>query len=319
MKKRKTYLFSLVSFLCMLLILGQQEIQKTKNLFTSLGEKEVNNFIFTTHDFASIVKQKADPFILLTNIEAIERLLIAKCRLGENTFLRQVNGQEIVLNSYGDAGIIQYELGRGGKIIMADKAKEYDYFKRSAVPTFETLGFNLWQVVWYFSRQICLILLFTFLPYFFSLKLFVFAISILVLILTVLSAKRIIKVDKVGEKIVKEYCLKKTPPKLNVCTVISDHYLLSHEFIIKQGEGDKPSAEVKIIFPFLLGGKTRKALQKIFHIPKYSFVMNKKIIFNQFTKRYLKWKKINMQPMNYWDNCQMHFENYGLRFLVIVT
>gem|GEM_PF-5545657 len=312
MKKRKTYLFSLVSFLFVLLIIGQQEIEKTKNLLTDLKEKEVNSFVFTTHDFASIVKQKANPFILLTNTKAIEQLLISKCRLGENTFLREANGQDIVLNSYGDAGIIQYELGRGGKIIVADKTKELDYFRRVAIPTFETLGFNFWEIVWYFSRQICFILLFTFLPFFFSLKLLIFTISILVLILTVLSARRVTKVEKVSDKIVKEYCLKKIPPKLCVDTVSLDNHFPSHEFIIPRTDCCAPLAETKIFFPFLSVGGTRKALRKIFHIPKYGFVMNEKAIFNHLTKLYIKWKmKVNTKPMDYWENCQTIFASYG--------
>ena len=273
MKKRNALLFFTAFFLITLLILWQQEIEKTKTLFKSLATKETNNFIFTTYDFSEIIKSEATPLILLTNTKAIETLLVSKCRLGENVFLKEASGTEIVLNCYGDAGIIQFEVGRGGEIIKADKEMEFDYFKKAATPFLKIINFGFWQIFFYFFSKIFLILFFTLLPFFLSIKLFLISMSILIVAISLLQIKRA-SAEKTTAKAVKELCLKKLAPKLSERNIVHCNSFAPQVFIVSNRQTNPIINPVKIVFPEDVIEKTRKSINKIFHVPKYSFVMS---------------------------------------------
>jgi len=273
MEKRKTCLFSLVFFLIVLLILGQQEIEKTKDLLKDLANKEVNNFIFTSSDFADIVKTEATPLILWANSRSIENLLVTKCRLGENVFLQEAGGQELVLNSYGDAGVIQYELERGGKVIPASEQMEIDYFKKEAVPSFRVDGFSSWQIFFYFFKRVFLLLVVTLAPLLLSLKLFILLFCLLTIVISLLATKEVAG-ENHNVKVVKEFCLQKPPPKISTQTIVYHNTVVLNEFIILNKLTEYVPLVIKMVFPDELIERTRKAVNKIFHIPKYNFVLN---------------------------------------------
>jgi hypothetical protein len=270
MKNRKTIILSVASFLILLLILGQQEIKKAENVMRDLTEIEIDNFIFTSHSFAKIIKSEATPLIAIMESGSIDQLLISKCQLKENIFVRQVSGQEIVCNCYGDAGIIQYELERGGKIITANQQKEFDYFKKNAIPIFKMDSFSSWQIFFYFFKNTLLLLVFTALPFFFSIKLFLLFMGALIIVLSLISVREITKNIKLTDGTAKEYFLKKPPPNLG--GDIGFHQIL----LIKEGIiQNKPEAVEEVLIKIIsfeeLNEKTRKALNKIFHVPKYVF------------------------------------------------
>ncbi len=292
MKKRKNILFSLAFFLIMLLILGQQEIKKAQVLLNDLTRSEVNNFVFTSYDFAEMVKSEASPFVALTQAETIENLLVSKCRFKENVFVQQVDGREIVYNSYGDAGVVQYELERGGKVIVADTKKEIDYFKKEAIPVFRMSSFGLWETLFYFFKKILILLIFTLLPLFFSIKLFILSMSILIIILSLLSVDKSTEGRVAANKITKEFCLKKAPPDIGDKTIV--HY----DFFVKDCVMPNElvalvNTSVKIVFFGGLVEIIRRALRKIFHVPKYNFVVVERnhLNFNYFNKIILNYGK----------------------------
>ena len=256
-----------------LLILGQQEIEKSKALLKNLAGKETNNFIFTTYDFSEVIKSKATPLILLAKSKTIENLLVQKCRLKEIIFLQEANGQEIVLNSYGDAGIIQFEIEHGGKIIEADQEMEFNYFRKTATPFLNIINFGSWQIFFYFFSKIFLILFFTLLPFFLSIKLFLISMGILILVISLLQIKRAI-IEKVDVKTGKECLAKKLPPKLSDKSIIHYNSFVPQVFIIPTKQENLKINPVKIIFPEEVVKKTKKSINKIFHVPKYSFVMS---------------------------------------------
>jgi hypothetical protein len=273
MKKRTALLFSMAFFLITLLILGQQEIEKSKALLKNLAGKEINNFIFTTYDFSGVIKSEATPLILLAKSKTIENLLVQKCRLKEIIFLQEANGQEIVLNSYGDAGIIQFEIEHGGKIIEANQEMEFNYFRKTATPFLNIINFGPWQIFFYFFGKIFLILFFTLLPFFLSIKLFLISMSILIVAISLLQIKRVV-IEKVAVKIGRECLAKKLPPKLSEKSTINYSSLIPQVFITPTKHESPKINPVKIIFPDELIKKTRKSINKIFHIPRYSFVMS---------------------------------------------
>lgn len=305
MKKRKTILFSLASLLIMLLILGQQEIEKSRVLLSNLTSSEVNDFVFTAYDFARIVKDESTPLVALVHAKTIEELMVAKCRTGENVFLQEVDGHEIVLNSYGDAGIIQYELERGGKIIANDKQKEIDYFQEEAVPMFQFNSFSSWDTWFYFLKRIGLILAVLFLPFFLTIKMLIFLLGALIIWLSLSSIKRVISQTRGAEGTTKECCLNKAPPGANYevgdCQVVFENDgLASPELVVPI------LTPIKVVHFGELIVKVRKAINKIFHVPKYGFVVSQFLHFNHFNKIILVWKiLISLRTTICWAKPQM--------------
>ena len=204
--------------------------------------------------------------ILLAKSKTIENLLVQKCRLKEIIFLQEANGQEIVLNSYGDAGIIQFEIEHGGKIIEADQEMEFNYFRKTATPFLNIINFGPWQIFFYFFSKIFLIMFFTMLPLFLSIKLFLISMSILIVAISLLQIKRVV--------IEKECLAKKLPPKLSEKSITHYNSFVPRVFIVPTKQVIPKINPVKIIFPEDVIEKTRKSINKIFHVPKYSFVMS---------------------------------------------
>jgi hypothetical protein len=269
MKKKKTLLFSLVLFLIVLLFWGQQEIEKNKSLLDRLAKTEEQNYIFTSSDFAEIVKTEATPLITYFQNKEINRLLVFKCQLGQVVFLTGKNGQEVTMNPFGDFGTISYEVERGAKVKQPNHQEEANYYEKVGADHLKNFGFSRWDIIFYWLKKALLTLL-VFLPLFFSLKIFFLLTILLIILIQVLDLNNYCQKDKNSEKTIKECSIKKPPPKISE----RSFSFYAQVFIVPDKQEVQPLIFIKVIFFKEVNDKIRKVVNKVFHVPEIKFVLN---------------------------------------------
>ena len=269
MKKRKRILFSAFFCLLVLLILWQQEREKTKDLIGDLAGLEMDNDIFEAHNFATKISATGTPLFIWTQQETIKELFASRCQLRINVFLHQANGYESVFNCYGDAGIIQYEVTHGGKIIEKSPEEEKDYFKKIIIPDCRVLCFSTWEIIFYFFQRLLLVSIFTVLPLFFSLKLFVLMMGVIIFIITV-SVKYLAEKEKCQHVIKKECLFKKPSPKLSEKPPGAGNFN-PLETAILNNQDNLFLVIVVIVFPEEIIFRVTEFIRKIFHVPNLYF------------------------------------------------
>ena len=267
MKKKITLSFSLSLLLIVLFFWGRQEVEKNHRLLIKLAQVEVENFITVMGNVEQIVTDEATPLIVVLRSEKINEMLVSKCKLGQIS-LTYKNGQEISWDKSGDAGIIRECISEGQDYKDPTHQEEIDYYKRTLRPSW----FSFWDYLKYFSNKLFILLL-IFLPIFLSFQLLLFAIVLIILIISLMKLSACVKEKKQGKAQI-EYSIKKPPPKISVQIFNDNHQFFVNEFT--NPDIDKEKSLVPIIISFFaeFNDKTRKVVNKIFHIPEFKFVID---------------------------------------------
>jgi len=117
-------------------------------------------------------------------------------------------------------------------------------------------------------------MLFTLIPLLFSLKLFMLALSVLIIALTSIGIKKTIEAEKLKFKTSIEYCLNKIPPNLEKQTCRYDDNFSAQEFLIVSSPSNMIIETMELTLAEEIVKKVHKAIGGIFHVPKISFVEN---------------------------------------------